>query len=165
MLALLAMIACTPVAAPGSIASPEAAATPSPGSALPMSTAIPATVVMAPEVEEVTMTPQPADQEVATLAKADLAERLTIPVEQIDLLEVRAVTWPDSSLSCPQPGMMYAQVQQQGLLIRLGAAGEMYFYHSGPDQKPFLCEQLSQILSTATPKVDELVPPPDSEID
>jgi len=51
------------------------------------------------------------------------------------------------------------------LLIRLSAGGEMYFYHSGEAQEPFLCENISLVVPNATPKDDELVPPPDSEID
>ena len=42
---------------------------------------------------------------------------------------------------------------------------QMYFYHSGGAQAPFLCEATSQVLPKLTPKVDEFVPPPDHEID
>jgi hypothetical protein len=98
-------------------------------------------------------------------ARDDLAQRLGVPVEQVDLLEVREVTWPDSSLGCPRPGMTYAQVPQGGLLIRLSVDREMYFYHSGETQVPFLCEGTSQVVPKVTPKVDEFVPPPDWEID
>ena len=95
----------------------------------------------------------------------DLAKRLDIPLEQIKLLEIREVVWPDASLGCAQPGMVYAQVLQDGLLIRLGVENQMYFYHSGESQDPFLCEETSQIIPQITPKEDEFVPPPDSEID
>ena len=162
--ALFAMIACTPIVAPGTVATAEVTATPAPPSEqTPMT---PEAVDEAQEeVEEETMTPQPANYEVAALAVEDLAARLSVPVEQIQVREVRAVTWPDASLGCPQPGMMYAQVTQDGLLIRLSAGQEMYFYHSGTNQKPFLCEQLSQIIPNLTPKADELLPPPGSDID
>jgi hypothetical protein len=163
---LFAIVACTPVVAPETAASPEVTAT---LSSQPAQAATrPVTGVMTPETEEETMTPQPANNaknHVTALSVEDLAERLSIAVDQIKVLEVRAVTWPDAGLGCPQPGMVYVQVSQEGWLIRLGAGGEMYFYHSGRDQKPFLCEQLSQIIPNITPKVDELIPPPDSEID
>lgn len=107
----------------------------------------------------------PVWNEIVTKAKNDLAGRLSIEVSQIDLLEVREVTWSDSSLGCPQPGMIYSQATQDGLLIRLSAAGRMYFYHSGATQVPFLCEGTSQMVPQVTPKGDEFVPPPDSEID
>jgi hypothetical protein len=155
-IALFAMLACTPIVAPGAVDTPEVAATPA-----PQSEQTPAT----PEAEEETMAPQPANNEVAALAAEDLAARLSVPVEQIQVREVRAVTWPDASLGCPQPGMMYAQVTQDGLLIRLSVGEEMYFYHSGSNQKPFLCEQLSEVIPNMTPKVDELLPPPGRDID
>lgn len=103
--------------------------------------------------------------EMVTKAKEDLADQFSIELDQINLLEVREVTWPDSSLGCPQPGMVYSQVPQEGLLIRLGVGDRMYFYHSGGSQDPFLCEDSSRIVPKVTPKTDEFVPPPDSEID
>jgi hypothetical protein len=98
-------------------------------------------------------------------AKEDLAQRLSIAISEINLLEARQVTWPDGSLGCPQPGMVYTQVPVEGLLIRLGVGKAMYFYHSGRSGDPFLCESTSQIFRESTPKTDEFVPPPDSEID
>ena len=97
-------------------------------------------------------------------ARQDLAERLSLPVDQIELREVRKVTWPDSSLGCPQAGVTYTQEPQAGLLIRLSASGNMYFYHSGISLEPFTCEN-SLLNLKANPKEDELVPPPDSEVD
>lgn len=98
-------------------------------------------------------------------AKKDLAQRLSVEVDQINLLEIREVIWPDSSLGCPQSGTVYDQVPQNGLLIRLGVGGRMYFYHSGGTQAPFLCEGTSQVVPKVTPKHDEFIPPPDHEID
>ncbi|MFQ5613013.1 MAG: hypothetical protein ACE5H9_12865 [Anaerolineae bacterium] len=102
--------------------------------------------------------------EMVAKAKEDLARRLSIGVDQISLREAREVTWPDASLGCPQPGMVYAQVLQDGLLIRLSAGGRIYFYHSGGSRDPFLCEQ-SPLVPQTPDKIDELIPPPDSEID
>jgi hypothetical protein len=115
-----------------------------------------------------TTIPEPQDPflgEMVTKAREDLADRLSVETDQINLLEVREVTWPDASLGCPQPGMVYAQVPQDGLLIRLGVDKDMYFYHSGGTEDPFLCEGTSQVVPKVTPKADEFVPPPDSEID
>ena len=97
-------------------------------------------------------------------AREDLSERLSVEIDQIKLLEAREVTWPDSSLGCPQPGKVYNPVPQDGLLIRLEAGGRMYFYHSAGTLKPFLCEESSQIVPHPT-RGDEFVPPPGSEID
>jgi hypothetical protein len=145
---VLALVACSPIISPTA------------GTA---ATEIPATVLPIPEAEEDAMNLGHSD--VAAAAQADLAERLSIAVDQIKVLEMRAVTWPDPSLGCPQPGRVYAQVTHEGWLIRLGVGDETYFYHSGSDQKPFLCKQLSQIIPNMPPKVDELIPPPGRQID
>ena len=107
----------------------------------------------------------PSLEPLVSIAVEDLAQRLDISEREIEILEVRKVVWPDASLGCPQPGKVYAQIQVDGLLIRLRAGGRMYFYHSGGTQEPFLCEETSRIVPKVTPKVDEFVPPPDSEID
>ena len=73
-------------------------------------------------------------------AKADLAERLGVPVDDVTVVSSEEVTWPDSSLGCPQPGMMYAQVLTDGSRILLSAGGRTYEYHSGGHRPPFLCE-------------------------
>jgi hypothetical protein len=73
-------------------------------------------------------------------ARADLAERLGVPVEDVTVVSSEEVTWPDSSLGCPQPGMMYAQVLTNGSRIILSAGGRTYEYHSGGRRAPFLCK-------------------------
>jgi hypothetical protein len=44
-------------------------------------------------------------------------------------------------LGCPQPGLAYTQVQQEGLLIRLRVGKRLYNYHSGGGSAPFFCEK------------------------
>lgn len=72
-------------------------------------------------------------------AITDLAERLGVTPEQIEVVSVEAVVWPDGSLGCPQPGMLYPQVLQEGMRIRLAVADVIYQYHSGERRAPFLC--------------------------
>lgn len=63
-------------------------------------------------------------------AKADLAKRQGIDKEEIVVVEVDSVDWPDTSLGCPEPGMIYAQVITPGYKILLAYAQEIYEYHS-----------------------------------
>jgi hypothetical protein len=72
-------------------------------------------------------------------AVQDLAQRLVITPEEVTVVEALAVTWPDGSLGCPQPGMAYTQVQVDGVLVILEAGGRRYEYHGGDPL--FLCEQ------------------------
>ena len=64
-------------------------------------------------------------------AKADLAQRLSVPINDINLEEAKAVVWPDASLGCPQPGMAYTQVLSPGYLIRLNYDNQDFEYHAG----------------------------------
>ena len=80
-------------------------------------------------------------QQLVAQVKEDLASRLSMPIEQIGLVELSSVVWPDGALGCPEPGMAYTQVQVEGFLIRLRAGKQIYPYHGGGGRPPFLCEQ------------------------
>jgi hypothetical protein len=76
-------------------------------------------------------------------ARQDLAGRLGVPIEDIELVQFEAVVWPDSSLGCPEPGMVYAQVLTQGFLIILMAGDEEYEYHASKSTEVVYCENPS----------------------
>jgi hypothetical protein len=78
-----------------------------------------------------TPTPGQAEPQAVVQAKTDLAKRTGIAVNDIKTRSVEAVNWPDASLGCPQPDMMYAQVVTPGQRIVLEAGGQTYEYHSG----------------------------------
>ncbi len=84
--------------------------------------------------------------EATTMAVKDLAQQLGVSEDQVNICDVCEVTWPDTSMGCPQPDMMYAQMLQEGYLIQMTVDGEPYFYHSGGMQAPFLCEETMQNL-------------------
>ena len=119
-----------------------------------------------PEAEP---TLQPGVQGWVAEAKEDLANRLSISTSEIELLSFESKVWSDAGLGCPKPGMVYAQVLQEGYLIRLAAGDETYNYHGGGDgsQPPFLCEQAGpEIVITKNAPLDikevatKIVPPP-----
>ena len=107
-------------------------------------------------------------------AKDDLAQHLSVSVTQISVLEAKQVVWPDSSLGCPQPGMKYLQVPEDGALIRLQVDGVDYNYHIGGSRGLFLCEKVLQDPVKPTPidltkltpgTLDKSTPPsPDNDI-
>jgi hypothetical protein len=80
------------------------------------------------------------EQQLVSQARADLSERLGVAPDQIELMAFDAVTWPDGSLGCPQPGMAYTQVLVDGARIVLAYNGQTYEYHSGGRRAPFWCE-------------------------
>jgi hypothetical protein len=81
-----------------------------------------------------------SENKLVTQAKTDLANRLSIAVDEIQLVEFKSVVWPDASLGCPQPGMAYAQVLTPGYLIILSAGGEDYEYHASTGTQVVHCE-------------------------
>ena len=110
-----------------------------------------ATPTRTPLDEEESMTPQPVQgtpestlpyeaRRVVQIAKEDLARRLNLSVLEISVISVEAVDWPDTSLGCPQPGMMYAQVITPGFRVVLEATGQSYEYHTDEDSSVVLCQ-------------------------
>ena len=99
-----------------------------------------------PATGDVEMTPsilppeEPGLQDLITNVKADLAGRLSLPAEEITLLEYTEVEWSDSSMDCPEPGMSYLQVITPGYRIILQANGNSYEYHSNRDSYFVYCE-------------------------
>jgi hypothetical protein len=101
---------------------PEATDTPT-----PLVTSVPVSRIQGSPVATVTgsptvsMPPDAALQGLVAQAREDLADRLSIAVDQISLTEVEAVEWPDASLGCPEPGKVYAQMVTSGYRIVLEA--------------------------------------------
>lgn len=79
-------------------------------------------------------------------AKEHLANRLSVPIDLVNFNKVFDVTWPDSSLGCPQDGMMYAQVLTPGYLIQLEHGNIQYEYHSNKGTSLVSCENPVQPL-------------------
>ena len=77
----------------------------------------------------------------ARQARADLAVRLAVAPERIELLLSARVTWRDGSLGCPRPDRLYTQALVPGMLIELRAAGATYRYHAREHGEPFPCER------------------------
>jgi hypothetical protein len=95
---------------------------------------------MQEETVAVISTIPPASQRLVMLAREDLAQRLSIEVDQIGLVELKPVEWSDTSLGCPQPGMVYPQVVTPGYRIVLAVAGRRYEYHSDTRHTVVCCE-------------------------
>jgi hypothetical protein len=157
---------------------PATESIPEPTATEPASTPAPVAPVPSPTAAETVATTQIPEEEIVTnqptmpsaldpgleplleQAKEDLAQRLSVPIDQIEVLEAELVVWPDASLGCPQPGMRYRQVPMDGALIRLQAEGQVYEYHSGGSRGLFLCEQPLKQQTDPPPSLDlfELTP-------
>ncbi|MBX2998921.1 MAG: hypothetical protein KF893_10460 [Caldilineaceae bacterium] len=139
-----------PTPTPEPTAAPTESPLPTPGdrgigdSPLATPAAVAESPLATPGAGEITM---PGDEGLAQLierARAQLVEEIDgISADDITVVSVEAVEWPDGSLGCPQPGMMYGQVVTPGYLIILEAAGESYPFHTGrnPEGQLVLCTE------------------------
>ncbi len=86
----------------------------------------------------------PGLQPFIDLAVEDLAERSGADPEDITVRNAYLVTWPDSSLGCPEPGKVYLPAVNDGSVIELVLDETVYRYHTGGNlTEPFLCEEPS----------------------
>jgi len=80
-----------------------------------------------------------APTEMIEAALDDAANRSTTARADIKVVSEEAVTWPDGSLGCPQPGMMYTQALVAGYRIVLQAGEQLLNYHVSSRGKPLFC--------------------------
>lgn len=131
-------VASTPASAgQPPVAAPEAAATPL--SSPPDLTALtlPAPVIVPPvaDVGEGAALPPGLFERL----RDDLATRLGADPAAISLAGSEAVTWPDGSLGCPQPGVSYTQAPVDGFRVLLELGGQSYDYRVGKRALFVLC--------------------------
>ncbi len=107
-----------------------------------------------------TQTPSPpatGSDVAASAAVAVLAQRLGIDEQDILVRYVEAAEWPDSSLGCPQPGMMYAQMITPGYRVLVEVDDRAYEIHTGAGGAVVLCEQEESVM--VAPPVSGTVEP------
>ena len=136
-LIIIILTACTPRLVPAPDLTQAASQTPMSGPSQPTFTPTESDI---PQMPQNNPTPTPGLEKLIETAKNDLAGRLSLPAAQIILIDARSVVWPNSSVGCPQPGMLYADVLTAGYLILLQADGQNYEYHAGKSSDAFLCE-------------------------
>ncbi len=92
-----------------------------------------------------TSTPTPAPEipeeykEVAKTAVKLVADSLNIAPEEVTVLSVKEVMWSDTSLGCPEPGKMYAQVITKGYLVVTQAQGQTQQVHMDTGGHGVIC--------------------------
>jgi hypothetical protein len=67
--------------------------------------------------------------EATTLAREAVAARLSLPLERIRTVSVSPAQWRDSSLGCPERGMIYTPALASGHIVRLSAAEREHVVH------------------------------------
>lgn len=69
----------------------------------------------------------------------DAAASAGADASAIVVVEAETVTWPDGSLGCPEPDMLYTQALVDGYRIVLEVAGTPVAYHGTVGSDPFVC--------------------------
>ena len=100
---------------------PSRTATVTPRATVPAATA-------APTLQDAWSAVDPRLKNMLTRARDDLSRRTGVPAADIQLLDALLVSWPNSGGGCPTPGIVYAQVLQDGVLIHFQAHGLAYSY-------------------------------------
>jgi hypothetical protein len=151
------LAACQPAGQIPPLTSPEAeqpsgypAAAPEPGQATPAYPGSEAPGNETPDPMEVFPTDSPGilppptigeiPAEILETLHADARDRAGQPNAVITLIRAEAVQWPDGSLGCPQPDMMYTQAIVPGYWVVLELDGESFDYRVSERGGFVLCE-------------------------
>lgn len=98
----------------------------------------------------------PAGEPLIRSATELVSRETGLAASELTLVSAEAVEWPDTSLGCPQPGMMYAQVITPGFrLLFQGPGGDMFEVHTNRSGSSMvLCpagEETSRDVGNGTP--------------
>jgi hypothetical protein len=78
---------------------------------------------------------------VVGLARQQLADSLSCDPQSVDVVSVEEMEWSDSSLGCPQPGMMYMQMITPGYRVTLEHNGQRYTFHTDHGRRAIRCDR------------------------
>ena len=67
---------------------------------------------------------------IAETARADLAARLNLKIEEVSLRSFEPTTWPDSRLGCGEPLADAAPGPVRGFKLRFATSSQYYTYHT-----------------------------------
>ena len=91
-----------------------------------------------------------AEADPIRLATRTLSEHLGVTEQSVNLDEVIAVDWRDSSLGCPETGRMYATVVTSGYRVTLVVGDETHRVHVA-GTRATVCERTAEPIPTRGP--------------
>lgn len=78
-------------------------------------------------------------QRIIGLALDDAARRTARDRSTLTIIRAEPVTWPDGSLGCPEPGVVYTMAPVLGYVIQIRAGNETLSYHASRRGVPIYC--------------------------
>ena len=87
---------------------------------------------------------EPVPDEILNKLLADVQSQTgidTLGTDDYNIIRSEAIIWPDGSLGCPQPGVVYTQAPVEGYWIVIEAVGKTWDYRATQSGTLILCEQ------------------------
>ena len=78
-------------------------------------------------------------QPMAEKAAGIAASTFHVKPEEVTVQTIQAVKWPDSSLGCPEEGMMYTQKETSGYLATVEVGGAAHAVHMNEKGQGLVC--------------------------
>ena len=72
----------------------------------------------------------PTQEEAVNTARTELASVVGVAAAEIELNQVNPMVWPNSSLGCPEKGMMYLDVITSGFRVEFDVGSKIYQVHT-----------------------------------
>ena len=144
LIAITSVSGCGPVSVEPEAGQPENAPPTilpddaSPFETMPSEGAIPTESL--PEGEDVELSRGEVPEELFNDVLIDLLTRTGGDRTAVEVIKAEAVTWPDGSIGCPQPDMMYTQALVDGYQVVFSLNGEAHDYHLSATGYFILCE-------------------------
>jgi hypothetical protein len=83
----------------------------------------------------------PESAAVVDAALVDGASHLNVRRDTLRVDRVESRDWPDASLGCPQPGLLYSQVVTPGYLVVIASDSHQLEYHTDSRSRVILCSE------------------------
>jgi hypothetical protein len=93
--------------------------------------------------EPTEMPATPPVEKFVELAKKDLAGRLGVDADKINLVKTAEKLWLNAALGCPRPGVFYQSGRVPGFQIWLEVDGTEYVYNTDFTGTVILCPELN----------------------
>lgn len=96
----------------------------------------------------------PIAAEMFALAQRRLAQGGDLPARRIQLVDMRAITWPDTSLGCPVAGQSYPEANIDGYHLTVSVGDDTFTYHTD-SERLVLCAPENAVLPDADESADD----------
>jgi hypothetical protein len=84
-------------------------------------------------------------EDVLELTRGQAAERVGVPLDQVQVLSIEPTEWSNLGLGCLAAGLRFGEVTIPGYIVQVDAAGTMLTYHTDRGLRAIVCEAGPQV--------------------